>query len=85
MDWIIWAFNILLIPYTLYGWRKYSDKEFLYFFWIVCTAVILLSIKLFFINWFSEEIKQIINFISLLGWASIIIAVFAPEIIKKRK
>ena len=32
MNWILLVMNIILTVWAVYIWRKYSDKEFLYFF-----------------------------------------------------
>jgi hypothetical protein len=84
IDWVLLAINLALAPYALHLWKKYSDREFIYFFWIAIGIVCLLLIKLVFLDFLPANLRQIVNLLVLLAWVPLIVAVFLPGMRKNR-
>jgi len=74
MDWLLLIFNIFFTGYSLYAWRKYSDRESMWLGLLGLLVVFLLSARMFFLDVFPENIKSILDILRYGGWIFVLIA-----------
>jgi hypothetical protein len=84
MDWLLLLLNIFLALYSLYAWNKNSDREWLWLGVLGVCAVVLLSVRILFIQQLPETGRAILDVGRYLVWIMILGALVFIEIRKRR-
>ncbi len=71
-DYIFLIFSLLASGFSLYMWSKSHDEQYFWLLAISVFVILLLISKLFFINLFSENVRQIPSTFIYCSWVLVI-------------
>jgi hypothetical protein len=85
MDWLPLILSIFLASYSLYAWKRNSDREWMWLGSLGVLSVLLLTVRMFFIAALPENVRPIFDFLRYLGWLFLLGALVFIEIRKRRR
>lgn len=85
MDFFLLVFNIFFVCYSFYAWGKYADREYLLLASLGSFVVILLGLRMFFLDLFPDSIRPILDVLRYGAWVFVLGALVFIEAKKRKK